>query len=63
MVKLTQSLVQWLYDNHPNIIPLLLFGHTELFTEEMNQEYIAWCKTDEGAKYLKGGSRYKPELE
>ena len=38
-----------------------MFGHTELFTEEMQKEYIAWCKTDEGKQYLKGGSKYKGE--
>ena len=38
-----------------------MFGHTELFTEEMQKEYIEWCKTDEGKQYLEGGSKYDPE--
>lgn len=38
-----------------------MFGHIELFTEEMNEEYLQWCQTDEGKKYLKGGSEYKEE--
>ena len=58
MVKLTKSLQHWLFINHPSIIHLLMFGHTELFTEEMQKEYLAWCKTDEGKQYLKGGSKY-----
>lgn len=58
MVKLTQSLSQWLFDNHREILPLIMFGHTELLTDEMWNEYIAWCKTDEGRQYLKGGSKY-----
>jgi len=63
MVKLTQSLQQWLWDNHRDKIALIMFGHVELFTEEMQREYIEWCKTDEGRQYLKGGSKYKPDPE
>ena len=61
MVKLTQSLQQWLFRNHPELIALIMFGHVELFTPEMQQEYLAWCRTDEGREYLKGGSKYKPD--
>lgn len=61
MVKLTQSLQHWLWVNHRDKIGLILFGHVELFTPEMNKEYLAWCQTDEGKKYLKGGSEYKEE--
>lgn len=61
MVKLTQSLSQWLFENHPDKLSLIMFGHIELFTEEMNTEYLQWCQTDEGKKYLKGGSEYKEE--
>ena len=59
MVKLTQSLEQWLWLNHKDLIPLIMLGHTELFTEDMQKEYLEWCKTDEGRQYLKGGSKYK----
>ena len=59
MVKLTQSLSKWLWDNHRELIPLIMFGHIELFTTEMQRDYIAWCQTDEGRKYLKSGSEYK----
>lgn len=59
MVKLTQSLAQWLMENHRDLIALILFGHTELITEEMWNEYLAWCLTEDGAQYLKGGSKYK----
>ena len=58
MVKFTQSLEHWLWNNHPEIVPLLIFGHIELFTEEMQREYTKWCMTDEGRQYLKGGSKY-----
>ena len=61
MVKLTQSLKQWLFENHSDKLPLIMFGHTELLTEEMYKEYLDWCQTDEGKKYLKGGSEYKEE--
>lgn len=42
-------------------MPLIMLGHVELFTEEMQKEYLEWCKTDEGKQYLKGGSKYKDE--
>lgn len=61
MVKLTQSMAEWLWRNHREIMPLIMFGHLELFTEEMGREYIAWCKTEDGRQYLKGGSKYKEE--
>lgn len=62
MVKLTQSLSVWLFKNHKELLPLIMFGHTELLTTEMYQDYLDWCSTDEGKKYLKGGSEYKEEL-
>lgn len=58
MVTLTQSLEHWLFENHKELIVPLMFGHVELFTEEIENEYLAWCKTDEGKQYLKGGSKY-----
>ena len=62
MVNLTQSLEQWLWDNHRDKIAPIMFGHVELFTPEMHQAYLEWCQTDEGKQYLKGGSKYNPEL-
>lgn len=59
MVRLTQSLQQWLWVNHRDKIGLIMMGHTELMTDEMWDEYIEWCKTEEGQSYLKGGSNYK----
>lgn len=61
MVKLTQSLKEWLWRNHKDKLGLILLGHVELFTEEMQQEYLEWCKTEDGKQYLKGGSKYIPE--
>ena len=63
MVKLTQSLAHWLFENHPTELPLIMFGHIELLTEEMYKQYIEWCKTDDGKQYLKGGSKYLEEGE
>ena len=59
MVKFTQSFDYWLFKNHSDKYALILFGHTELITEEMNEEYLEWCKTEEGMQYLQGGSKYK----
>ena len=61
MVKLTQSLAHWLWMKDPNLVVLITFGHVELFTPEMQREYIEWCQTDEGRQYLKGGSKYDAE--
>lgn len=58
MVRLTQSLFEWLWRKHRDKIALIMFGHTEYITDEMWAEYIEWCKTDDGRQYLKGGSKY-----
>lgn len=43
MVKLTDSLKEFLWQSeHRKIIPLLMFGHVELFTEEIQQQYLEW---------------------
>lgn len=61
MVKLTQSLQHWLWENHRDKITPIMFGHTELMTDEMWIQYLEWCKTDEGKKFLVGGKEYKEE--
>lgn len=61
MIKLTKSLAEWLKRNHPELIALLTFGHVELFTDEMHQQYLEWVQTEEGQQYLKGGSKYIEE--
>ena len=61
MVKLTQSLQQWLWKYHRDKIVPIMFGHLEVFTEEMQKEYLEWCLTDEGKQYLEGGSKYKED--
>lgn len=61
MVKLTQSFQHWLLENHKDKIALIMFGHTELITDEMWAAYIEWCKTEDGRQYLKGGSKYVEE--
>ena len=58
MIILTQSLQHWLFKYHKEKLALIMFGHIELFTEEMQKEYLDWCLTEEGKQYLKGGSKY-----
>lgn len=58
MVTLTQSMEVWLFTYHRGKMVLIMFGHLELFTEEMAKAYAEWCMTDEGRQYLKGGSKY-----
>lgn len=62
MVKLTQSFGEWIFRNHKEKLPLIMFGHTELVTDEMWAQYIEWCQTEEGMQYLEGGSKYTGEL-
>jgi hypothetical protein len=31
--------------------------------DEMKKEYVEWCRTDEGKKYLEGGEEYERRLE
>lgn len=61
MVKLTQSLSQYLFENYKEKLPLIMIGHAELFNYEMQKDYFAWCKTEHGKEYLKGGSKYKED--
>lgn len=61
MPILTQSMEAWLIKYHREEYVPIAFGHMELFTEEMAREYIEWCKTEEGRRYLKGGSEYNPK--
>jgi hypothetical protein len=61
MIKLTQSLGIFLFEYHKDILVPITFGHLELLTKEIEQEYLEWCKTEEGKKYLKGGSEYDEE--
>lgn len=63
MVNLTQSLKHWLWVNHREKLALIMLGHTELYTQEMQQEYLEWVRTDEGRSYLKGGANYKEDRE
>lgn len=58
---LTQSLATFLFLFHRDIVHLVMFGHVELITNDIWNEYIEWCKTPEGKSYLKGGSNYDPE--
>lgn len=60
MIKLTCSLEQFLFEEHRDILGLILFGHVELFTDEIKREYLEWCETEHGKEYLQGGSKYKP---
>ena len=58
IVKLTKSLKHWLFKKHTDLISPIMFGHVELFTEEMQEKYIEWCKTEDGKRYMKGGDLY-----
>lgn len=61
MVELTQSFAHWLFEYDKELLPLVMFGHLEVITEEMLDQYLAWCKTDDGKQYLEGGSKYKED--
>lgn len=60
MVQLTQSLKAWLIKTERlDLLTGLIFGHVELLTEDLYEEYLEWCQTDEGKSYLKGGANYE----
>jgi len=59
MYELTYSLRNWLWQNHREILPLVMLGHGELFTDEMSAEYLEWCSTPAGRRYLAGGDLYE----
>ena len=59
MIKLTRSLERFLFDNYKDILIPLSFGHQELLTEDIWNDYIDWCQTEEGKSYLLGGKNYK----
>ena len=48
IVRLTESLSQWLWDNHREELPLIMLGHTELMTDEWWGAYLAWLQSDKG---------------
>ena len=52
MVKLTKSLSHYLWVNHKDIIGLIMLGHTELLTDEIWNNYIVWCQTEDAKPYL-----------
>ena len=52
MIKFTKSFSVWLWKYHKDKYGLISLGHTELLTDEMYQNYLDWCKTDEGKQYL-----------
>lgn len=52
MVTFTKSFGQWIFRFHKDIAVLLMFGHTELLTDELWKEYIEWCQSDEGRQFL-----------
>lgn len=62
MVYITQSLQEFLIrKNMLKELTLLEFGHAELFTPELEKEYLEWVQTEEGRAYLKGGGKYNTE--
>ena len=63
MVRLTQSFGVWLFENYKKELPLIMLGHTELVTDEMWNDYLEWCQTEEGMQYLKGGSKYREDWD
>ena len=52
MVTMTKSFSYWCFTYHSELYSPLMFGHTELLTEELAKEYFEWCLTDEAKPYL-----------
>lgn len=52
MVQLTKSLQTFLFLYHRDLLVPLTFGHIELYTKEIENEYYEWLRTEEGKKAL-----------
>ena len=52
LIRLTRSLEVFLSQHYKDLIVPLSFGHSELLTEEIWQEYLSWCQTDEAKPYM-----------
>lgn len=62
MVKLTDSLKEFLWQSHHReIIPLLMLGHVELFTEEIQQEYADWLAKNQDKEMVKLNGEQKDD--
>ena len=62
MITITQSLREFLVrKGMQKEMALLIFGHTEVYTPELQKEYFEWVQTEEGQAYLKGGEKYDAE--
>lgn len=62
MVYLTQSMNEFFIRKEmAKEMVLLTFGHTEVYTPELQKEYREWVQTEEGQAYLKGGEKYDAE--
>lgn len=62
MISITQSLREFLIRKGMlKELTLLSFGHVEVYTPELQKEYLEWVQTDEGKAYLKGGEKYDAE--
>lgn len=42
MIKLTRNFREWLFANYPSIFISVTFGHTELITDEIYNQYLEW---------------------
>lgn len=52
VVEMTKSFSAWCLKFHKDLLIPLMFGHIELLTEKLYEEYLDWVRTDEGRKYL-----------
>ena len=52
MVKFVGDLDKFLFEFYPKEFPLIAFGHLELFTEEMQKQYLEWYKEQDAAHCL-----------
>lgn len=47
MYKLNETFKEFLFDKHPDLLPLIMFGHAELITEDIKKEYVEWLNDKE----------------
>lgn len=52
MIEITKSLSAFLFKYYKDLYVPIFFGHIELLTDEIYEEYLNWCLTDEAKEYF-----------
>lgn len=59
MITMTKSLSAFIWKYYKDLYVPLTFGHIELLTDNIQEEYIEWCQTEEAKQYFDKEEREK----